>query len=368
VTAFLDDLKARIALDGPIPVERYMALCLAQYYSSRDPFGAAGDFTTSPEISQAFGELIGLWAAEVWRGLGAPPSLRLIELGPGRGTLMADALRAARILPPFLGALDVHLVETSPALRERQQARLRGSPRPIAWHDRLEDVPSGPAIVIANEFFDALPVRQCVLTPEGWRERCVGLGSEGLVFGLAPTVQPEPALQALPGGRLAGASLRPGAVLEWPVAAIAFAKTLARRLVEGGGAALIIDYGYEGPAFGDTLQAVRGHAPVDPLATPGEADLTVHVDFRRLASAASAEGAGVHGPLSQGAFLRALGIEARTRALQAQATPEQARSLETALVRLTGSGRDAMGELFKVLAISHPGLAALPGLPASAAP
>jgi len=352
VSAFARTLHDLIALEGPITVERYMGLCLAHYYATRDPLGAAGDFTTAPEISQMFGELIGLWMLETWHGMGRPGSLRLVELGPGRGTLMADLLRAARLMPDFLAAASVHLVETSPALRERQKAALTVAGVPISWHDHLEEIPEGPTLIVANEFFDALPVRQFIATERGWCERLVGLDGQALAFGLRP--EPEASLGRPP---------RLGAVLEWPVAGLAVATRIARRLVRQTGAALFVDYGYWGPAFGDTLQAVKGHAYADPLADPGEADLTTHVDFHRLAQAAAGENLRVHGMATQGDFLEGLGIAARAEALKRRAAPVQAEAIDRALERLTGRGPKAMGELFKVLALSHPSLEAVPGLP-----
>ena len=351
-----DSLREVIALEGPITVERYMGLCLGHYYATRDPLGSAGDFTTAPEISQMFGELIGLWMLEVWNGMGRPTGCRLVELGPGRGTLMADLVRATRLLPDFKTAATVHLVETSPALRQKQQAALASSGFSLHWHDRIEDVPPGPTLLVANEFFDALPVRQFVGTERGWCERLVGLDGERLTFGLRP--EPEPAL-----GRL----LKPGDILEWPAASLDVMGTIARRLANDAGAALILDYGYWGPAFGDTLQALKGHKPVDPLDEPGEADLTTHVDFHRLAQAATAGNARAHGIVTQGDFLQALGIEARASALKAQATPAQAADIDRALARLTERGPTGMGDLFKVLAVTHEGIAAVPGLPALSA-
>lgn len=355
MTPLRRELERIIALEGPITVERYMALCLGHpvhgYYRSRDPFGAAGDFTTAPEISQVFGELVGLWAVETWRAMGAPDPVRLVELGPGRGTLMADLLRATRVAPPFRDALRIHLVETSPILRERQRETLSGFAAPVSWHDAAAEVPCGPALVVANEFFDALPVRQFVGTERGWCERLVGLGAEGLAFGLAP--EPDRGIP-LP--------VHPGAVLEWPATAMALADSLARRLASQGGAALVIDYGFTGPAFGDTLQAVKGHAYADPLAEPGKADLTVHVDFHRLAEAARRAGAAVHGPTTQGDFLRALGIDLRVETLTARATPAQAAALESARRRLTGEAPGHMGRLFKALGLADPAIAHLPAL------
>ena len=352
MSPFERTLRDVIGHDGPITVERYMALCLAQYYGTRDPFGAGGDFTTAPEISQMFGELIGLWAAEVWHGMGRPSPIRLVELGPGRGTLMADALRAARLVPDFLSAVNVDLVETSPTLRARQKQALDPAGVPLAWYAGLNEVPPGPAIVHANEFVDALPTRQFVATERGWCERLVGLHQDRLAFGLSP--DPTTGLPPLQG---------PGHVLEWPRAGIALTESLARRLARDGGAALLIDYGYWGPAFGDTLQALRGQAFADPLGDPGEADLTAHVDFHHIARAAGA-GLRVHGPVQQGDFLEALGIGARATALKRRATPQQSEEIDRALERLTSRGRSGMGELFKVLGLSHPAITHLPGLPA----
>ena len=350
------EIRDIIAAEGPITLERYMALALAHprygYYMTRDPLGAAGDFTTSPEISQMFGELIGLWAAETWSIMGRPAPVLLVELGPGRGTLMADALRATRVVPGFRDAASVHLVETSPVLRDTQSRALVGAGVEVSWHANLADVPAGPAVVIANELFDALPIRQVVRTETGWHERMVGLGPEDqLIFGLAP--EPD---------RHVGLPGTPGDVLEVNEAGIALARDLSARLVGQGGAALVIDYGRARSARGDTLQAVRAHGYADPLAAPGEADLTTHVDFAALARAAARAGATLHGPARQGDFLRALGIEARAERLKRNASPDQARAIDAALSRLTGSGPADMGELFKVLAFSDPSVSGLPGL------
>jgi NADH dehydrogenase [ubiquinone] 1 alpha subcomplex assembly factor 7 len=353
VKPLADRLREMIALEGPITVERYMSLCLRHYYATRDPLGSAGDFTTAPEISQMFGELIGLWMLEIWNAMGRPAPCRLVELGPGRGTLMADLLRAAKLLPAFKTAASVHLVETSPALRQRQQESLAGSGFPIEWHDRLDGVPPGPTLLVANEFFDALPVRQFLASERGWCERLVGLEGERLIFGLRP--EPEQAL---------GNPLRLGDILEWPAASVDLMSGLAKRLARDTGAALIVDYGYWGPAFGNTLQAVKRHAPVNPLEEPGEADLTTHVDFQRLAQAAAQQNARAHGFVPQGDFLQSLGIQARASALKARATPAQAADLDRGLARLTERGSKGMGELFKVLAVTHNGLEAVPGLPA----
>jgi NADH dehydrogenase [ubiquinone] 1 alpha subcomplex assembly factor 7 len=354
VTPLLRELRAVIAHEGPISVERYMALCLSHpvhgYYATRDPLGAAGDFTTAPEISQMFGELIGLWAASVWDGMGRPDPLRLIELGPGRGTLAADALRAARALPGFLDALDLHLVETSPVLRAKQSKALQGGPVAVSWHEDLGEIPDGAGIVIANEFLDALPIRQYVRTKRGWCERLVGLSEDGLSFGLAG--EPERGLNA---------PAPAGTVLEIPAAGIALMRRLAGRLVASGGAALVVDYGAARDGRGDTLQAVKGHAFADPLGEPGEADLTAHVDFAALAEAARQRGARAYEPVTLGDFLRALGIETRAAALKARATPPQVAAIESGLRRLTGDGSGEMGELFKVMAVTDPTLGPPPG-------
>jgi NADH dehydrogenase [ubiquinone] 1 alpha subcomplex assembly factor 7 len=354
VSGLAAELRDLIALEGPISVERYMGLCLGHpvhgYYRKQDPFGAAGDFTTAPEISQMFGELLGLWAVETWSLMGSPATCLLVEIGPGRGTLMRDALRAAAIVPAARAAFAVHLVETSPVLRETQGKTLAGIVNPV-WHEAITTLPDGPAIVIANELLDALPIRQFVATTDGWRERLVGAANDGrLVFGLA---------------REAHRDLAPpapvGTVLEAPGAALSLMTTLAGRHARHGGAALFVDYGSARSGFGDTLQAVSRHAFADPLAEPGDADLTVHVDFARMACAAAEAGAATHGPASQGDFLRALGIEARAEALARRATPEQAAEITAALARLTQGG-NGMGDLFHVFAVSHPDLTALPGL------
>ncbi|MGA0596338.1 class I SAM-dependent methyltransferase [Enterovirga sp. CN4-39] len=348
------EIRSIIAAEGPITVERFMALALGHprfgYYPTRDPLGAAGDFTTSPEISQMFGELLGLWAAETWSLMGRPPRVALVELGPGRGTLMADALRAARAMPGFPDALAIHLVETSPALRSAQERTLARSGHPVAWHDRFETVPEGPAIILANEFFDALPVRQFVRAERGWHERLVGLAQDdALAFGLAP--DPDARIR-IPGNA--------GEVIEINEPALAIVGQLAGRLSRDGGAALVIDYGHLRTAPGDTLQAVRSHQFADPLADPGEADLTAHVDFEALARICTQAGTRLHGPTTQGEFLRTLGIEARANQLKRRASPGQAAAIDAASRRLTDPTQ--MGTLFKVMAFSHPGLPSVPGL------
>jgi NADH dehydrogenase [ubiquinone] 1 alpha subcomplex assembly factor 7 len=347
VTPLARGLVERIRRDGPLPVGDYMALCLGDpehgYYRRADAIGRGGDFVTAPEISQMFGELIGLWAATVWSAMGRPAPLRLVELGPGRGTLMADALRAmAGAAPDFRAAIELHLIEISVPLRARQEATL-GSARP-SWHDSLDTVPAGPAIVIANEFFDALPVAQYVRAEDGWHLRCVGLDADGrLAFVPGPHV-------AAPPLEPAHAEAPVGAIVEVSPARRALVVALARRIGAQGGAALIIDYGAPASGTGDTLQAVRRHKVVAPLELPGESDLTAHVDFAGLARAAREAGVVAHGPVPQGVFLNRLGIAARAAVLLRAATPKQRADIATACERLIGAAQ--MGTLFQVLAIT----------------
>jgi SAM-dependent MidA family methyltransferase len=338
--AFARALKAAIAHDGPMRLDRYMAACNAHYYATRDPFGSAGDFITAPEIFQGFGECLGLWCAAMWQAMGGPRPVRLVELGPGRGTLMADALRAVgRAAPAFAGAIEVHFVETSPVLRAAQLAAVPEA----SLHDGFEDVPGGPAIVIANEFLDALPVRHLVRRLAGWAEAFVDAS-------LAPVELPMHE-KGLP-------DLRPGTWLEITPAALALAQAIAARVVAFGGAALVIDYGHAGRGTGTTLQALRHHRPQDPFAEPGEADLTAHVDFAAIAGAAREAGAAVAGPVPMGAFLQAIGLPARAEAL-ARANPDRAAELLAAAARLVSAAQ--MGALFKAIAICHPSLPTPPG-------
>jgi NADH dehydrogenase [ubiquinone] 1 alpha subcomplex assembly factor 7 len=355
VIQLLDEIRAMIKERGPITVEQYMQLALAHpdlgYYMNRDPFGATGDFTTAPEISQMFGELIGLWAAEVWSSMGSPDPVRLVELGPGRGTLMSDALRAARIVPAFRSALDVRLVETSPALAAMQHDLLVDSGVAVSWAQTLKEVPDGPAIVIGNEFLDALPVRQFVRVNGQWRERTVRLNDErGLVFDVAD--KPEPYIRA---------NAANGEVLEINPSGHRLMFELGSRLAKQGGAALLIDYGHAVTRFGETLQALRAHRYVDPLVAPGECDLTAHVDFAAMARSASAAGATVYGPVDQGDFLRAIGIDLRTKALAERATLDHADEFERARARLVGKGQGEMGALFKAIALADRRLRPPPG-------
>jgi SAM-dependent MidA family methyltransferase len=342
-----------------MPVWRYMDLCLMHpehgYYVSRDPLGREGDFITAPEVSQMFGELLGLWAASVWRAIGSPPLLRLIEIGPGRGTMMADALRALRVLPPLYQALSVHLIEINPVLREKQKAALSTS-REISWHDNFDEVPDGPSIIFANEYFDVLPIHQAVKGTNGWHERTVEFDDAGrLVFGMAR--DPIPRFEVLLPPLVRAAPV--GAVFEWrPDTEI---MKLAGRVRDQEGAALIIDYGHLRSDVGDTFQAIAKHSFADPLKNPGQTDVTAHVDFQALVRAAEDLGAYVHGPVPQGDFLTRLGIETRASTLMAKATPEVSDDISAALKRLVGGGRGGMGQMFKVLGVSDPSLTTLAG-------
>jgi NADH dehydrogenase [ubiquinone] 1 alpha subcomplex assembly factor 7 len=321
-----DRLAAQIRASGPMDVARYMNACLHDpdfgYYATRPALGEGGDFITAPLISQMFGELIGLWAVETWTRMGRPAPFRLVEMGPGDGTLMSDLLRATRLSPQFTDAADVWLVEVSQPLRDRQRQSLGDH---LSWASSLDEVPGqAPVILIANELLDCLPARQFVRTERGWAERVVGLDAGGdLLFGLTPPLPAAALLQTL--GEAA-----PGSILEQSPAQAALGAELGRRIAASGGAALLIDYGRAVPGFGDTLQALRRHRKESPLAGPGEADLTVHADFPAVLAAAGAEGAETPQILTQGDFLVRLGIGARAEALASSrptsATPSSASS------------------------------------------
>jgi SAM-dependent MidA family methyltransferase len=342
--SLLERLKTEIAAGGPIGVDAYMARCLHDpldgYYATRPALGADGDFLTAPMVSQMFGELIGLWVVETWRRMGAPTRVLLVEVGPGDGTLMSDALRAARLAPDFLAAAEHWLVETSAPLAVLQRARLAGASPAPRWIPHLEDLPAdAPLLLIANEVLDCLPARQFVRTPAGLGERVVGLRADGgLAFGLRPVP-----LAAVPSAAAAPC----GAVIEVSAAQQAFAADLAGRIARQDGAALLIDYGRTEPGGGDTLQALARHRKVDPLAAPGEADLTVHVDFPAVCAAAAASGAAV-ALLTQGVFLRRLGIVERAEALT-RGRPDQSARLQSQLERLIGD--EGMGALFKAVCV-----------------
>lgn len=361
-------LAARIRRSGPMRVSDFMEAALSHpqfgYYVRRDAFGRAGDFTTAPEISQMFGELLGAFAAAHWRAMGSPAPVRVAEPGPGRGALMADALRAARAQPGFTAAIDLHLIETSPRLRAAQAEALARSgldKNRIHWARDVSQIPPGPLLLIANEFFDALPVRQFSFSPEGWRERRVALdGAGGLRFIWGAPSPAPPA--ALPPALRRAAESAPGEIVEVAPAALRAVHTIAARLSAHGGAAvspgtgaaLIIDYGHARSGAGETLQAVRAHAFAHPLIRPGETDLSAHVDFQALAETASAAGARAYGPIGQGEFLENLGISARAAVLAQGADARRRADIASAHARLTGAGEGQMGALFKVLCLTGP--------------
>jgi SAM-dependent MidA family methyltransferase len=353
------EIRRIIRIAGPMSVAKYMELCLTHpqhgYYARRDPFGKAGDFTTSPEISQMFGELIGLWAASVWQLMGEPNRINLVELGPGRGTMMADMLRAAKILPAFDEAIAVQLVESSPVLREHQREKLADTGKSIVWHDTLADVSTAPAIYIANEFFDALPIRQAIKQSDGWHERTIEIApDDSLQFGFNPRTLSAFEETIPPSARDAAI----GAVFEWqsPLVAIELGRRISRH-----GAALIIDYGHMHSAIGETLQAVRAHKYDSPFAVPGSADLSAHVDFEALAAAIGSVGTRTEAPIDQGTFLRRLGIATRAGALKVKSDKKESAVIDAALERLTSSEKTGMGRLFKVLGVAHRALPVLPG-------
>ncbi len=349
-------LIAAIAEGGPMSVADYMTACLHDpgggYYATRPSLGADGDFITAPHVSQMFGELLGLWAADVWDRLGCPPRVRLVELGPGDGTMMTDVLRAAEAAPGFAAAGEVWLVEASAPLRASQETALAGTQ--VRWAKSLAAVPTdAPLIVLANEFLDCLPIDQAVFTAEGWMERRVGVDAGGrLGFSFLRRAAGEVA-----GGFCVprdGGGVPPlGAMLEWSDDLVAFGQTVGDLIARAGGGALFIDYGRDAPGYGDTLQALRGHRKEGPLAHPGEADLTAHVDFPAFLAAARQSGALAAPIRSQGDFLRALGVETRAAAL-ASARPDRAEVIGRQLARLIAL--DQMGALFKAACVHSPGL------------
>ncbi len=349
-------LKQSIRQDGPMTIARYMSECLwneqAGYYATRRAIGSDGDFITSAEVSQVFGELIGIWSAVTWQQvLGAPPEVHIVEYGPGRGTMMRDALRAARVVPGFLDRASVHLLEMSPALAALQRDALSGARVPLSWGQNLAGFQT-PAIILANEFLDSWPVEQWILTETGWLWRGVGLDAAGeLAFTTVPGTRQRDDLAAkLPNAPLGSIveSLRTDRLAE-------ALKSVAR---SGPLAALIIDYGYAGPANGDTLQAVRGHAYESPLTSPGEADVSAHVGFFELASDIHSAGLAIDGPVTQAEFLGSLGIVERASRLMS-ANPARAAEIETGVARLIAP--NGMGTRFKVMGIRSPELPPLPG-------
>jgi SAM-dependent MidA family methyltransferase len=342
-------LADRIRRGGPISVADFMAEALFHpelgYYTSRQPFGTQGDFTTAPEISQMFGEMLGLWCAVGWQALGSPKRVVLAEIGPGRGTLMADLLRAAEMVPGFRAAVDIHLVEASPRLAALQARTLAG--HSVTWAERFQDLPDGPLILVANELFDALPIRQFVRSEGIWRERMVGLEAPGFGFVAGPEAEPD-----LPADLLASA--KDGDIAETCPVGRALAAAIGARIGREPGLALVIDYGHPRSGLGDTLQAVRRHRFHPVLDDPGQADITAHVDFEALAQAALP--ARAWGVATQGEFLRRLGIETRAAMLAQAGGDKVAGEIAGQLRRLIDSKE--MGTLFKVLALAHPALPA----------
>jgi len=349
-------IAARIRKHGPISVAEYMGLAAEAYYKTQNPFGAAGDFTTAPEISQMFGELIGIWFADIWMKMGQPATVKLIELGPGRGILAADIMRTISGLPEFRMAVTLHLVETSTRLREIQADVLKEyEPQ---WYDRVQDVPEGFCLIVANEFFDALPVQQFVKTEQRLQERFVGYDEEKEAFYFTTVKYPHPNL--LPEGEGTCAHLPPlplgegrgegtsGSILETSPLSQTITRQISTRIADHGGAALLVDYGHTESGIGDTLQALSKHQYANPLENPGEYDITAHVDFSALKKAAEGY-VDVVGPVTQGEFLRALGIAARAQVLYEKATDEQRQDIMSALKRLTAEKE--MGRLFKVMAL-----------------
>ena len=354
MTPLETEITAMIRAEGPIGIDRFMAMALSHprygYYMTRNPLGAAGDFVTAPEISQMFGELLGLLAGMTWQALGEPKRIILAELGPGRGTLMADAIRAARALPGFLTAIDIHLVEMSPALQRAQANTLRDAQQKPTWHASIDTLPGdAPMLILANEFFDALPIRQFQRVGEAWHERVIGLDSAGrLAFGLEPA--PTPAIS------FKGPE---GAIFESCPVGLDIMRRLAERISRQRGMMIAIDYGHARSGFGDTLQAVRAHRFAAVLADPGEADLTAHVDFATLTIAAQRGGARALPIITQGTLLERLGLRHRADILKRNA-PDPA-EIQAAVERLAGTGEQAMGLLFKALAITDPSLPVIPG-------
>jgi NADH dehydrogenase [ubiquinone] 1 alpha subcomplex assembly factor 7 len=355
MTTLTTIIRDRIAASGPISIADYMALALSHpehgYYIKRDPLGTRGDFITAPEISQIFGEMIGLWCAQIWAQMGGGP-ISLVELGPGRGTLMSDLLRATKSAVNFHESLTIHMVETSPTLAHAQYMCLRDQHPRIEWVDSIDEVPHGKTLLIANEFFDALPIKQYVMTDEGMRERRVAwndtldtfefvLGDAGLVLAKS------------------GNAIPAGTVMEHSPASRSIMRSLAARICEHGGAGLIIDYGYLGEAHHDTLQALKAHLFHPILSDPGEADITAHVDFTSLMDIARDAGNSVGPLINQGAFLTRMGAQLRLEMLLRQATPEQRTNLVSGLERLISP--QAMGDLFKVMGFVSDVRLELPG-------
>jgi NADH dehydrogenase [ubiquinone] 1 alpha subcomplex assembly factor 7 len=352
-TSLAARLHARVAKDGPLSVENFMRACLSDAasgaYASRQPIGGKGDFITAPEISQIFGELIGLWAVAVWQSMGEPSRVTVAELGPGRGTLLADSLRAWRGVPKFLDSVSVALIERSPVMVEAQRKTLNDAALPLRWYASLDATPEGPLIVLANEFFDALPIRQFIRRDDAWHERLVTSGSRGGFTFMDGEACDEAQLPH---------TAPDGAIFEARPAGRTLLPEFGRRATGAPLAALIVDYGHAESGFGDTLQAVREHRFADPLADPGAADLSAHVDFADLRREAEATGLQAYGPMPQGEFLLKLGLGERHERLVQRATPAQSEAIASGVARLVDPRQ--MGMLFKALALTSPGLPSPP--------
>lgn len=337
-------IRDKILAEGPISVADFMELALAHpehgYYRKQDPLGARGDFITAPEISQIFGEMIGIWCAQVWMQMGGGP-ISLVELGPGRGTLMADLLRASKKVPDFHDSITIHMVETSPTLAHTQYVRLRHEHPRVEWLDTIDELPDSPTILVANEFFDALPIKQFVMTDDGVRERRVAYKEDAFVFENGPA-----GLQLAKSGQ----TIPPGTIMEQCPAARTTLRTLAARLKMHGGAALVIDYGYLGEAHHDTLQAMKSHAFHPVLKDPGEVDLTAHVDFSTMMQIARDGGLSVPPLVTQGEWLVRMGAQMRAEMLLKHAQAPHRDLIITGLQRLVSP--QAMGSLFKVMGMS----------------
>lgn len=362
-TPLAEKIKTIIRASGPISVTDYFSLCLADpehgYYKTREPFGRHGDFITAPEISQLFGEMIAVFVVHAWQRHGSPDNVRLVEIGPGRGTMMSDLLRVIRkVAPPLYDGLTGHLVETSERLRGVQRVTLEAYSTKISWHDDFTEVPEGFTLIVTNELFDAIPIRQFVKTAVGFRERMIALDENDELAFAAGVATLDPAILPAP-----ASTIPEGTVFEFAPARQAVMQTLSERLKEFGGTALIIDYGSMVSGFGDTLQAVRNHEYDPPLANPGEADLTSHVDFEALAKVALASGISISGGLRQGEFLYGLGLAERAAALARDKDAAEQRLITAAVDRLAGEGAGKMGELFKVIAVSSPRVNLVPFRP-----
>ncbi|GJL94101.1 MAG: TetR family transcriptional regulator [Hyphococcus sp.] len=362
-TPLEERLISLIKLQGPITIADYMADALTHphdgYYNTQQPIGVKGDFTTAPEISQVFGELIGLWLVEAWRGMGSPTEFNLIELGPGRGVLMEDILRAARLRPKFMEAAHLCFLETSGRLRVEQQKRLRASDMKPMWADEFADIPPAPSLIVANEFFDCLPIHQFQRVKDGWRERLVGLNANQTKLDFVLDETPPPETYGLPGADPSDPQSKEGDIFELSFAARDMTNEIGAILNEHGGHALIIDYGHRQSGMGDTFQALRNHQYWPPLASPGRADITAHVDFDAIARTAIDLGAAAHGPTTQGQFLERLGLNLRVEMLCKGKGAVQADEIRAGAYRIAAP--DKMGEIFKVLCLSAPSLPAPAG-------